>query len=427
LLVLTADTIAPLMSAPADTTVNYGVATLPVITGYPAASDNSGFPPVLTYADSSWQTPDTTVSGHYNYHIHRTWIAADNAGNTRSVIQDIQVVDTTRPLLTAPAAVHAWNDTGSVTATVQLATPVATDQGGIAAVTSDAPAVFQAGTTVVTWTATDYSGNSTTATQTVTVDYQKSIFNSVTIFAGTANNAQNGRRADLRAELFLNGTLIGSGTLLNQQLFGNSLQNSQAFRIPLNGDSVIYTPDDILQLRLSARRASGSDTFGVHVWYNADSLNAYSKGYSKLSKYTPTGSGGAVFFLGQQYLLQTAAGNVPKGVLIKAVSTFQEIATWSTVKQAISDTTDHRAPLQVGVLSAVAYPNPSRSDFTLTVKSNSKQEVRVLVMDFFGREVKQLKVPAGQVIRFGNDLNNGVYFVIVKQGVQQAFLKLIKQ
>ena len=37
------------------------------------------------------------------------------------------------------------------------------------AITNDAPEVFPLGETIVTWTATDFSGNSASATQTITV------------------------------------------------------------------------------------------------------------------------------------------------------------------------------------------------------------------------------------------------------------------
>ena len=39
----------------------------------------------------------------------------------------------------------------------------------ISSVTNDAPEVFPLGETIVTWTATDSSGNSASATQTITI------------------------------------------------------------------------------------------------------------------------------------------------------------------------------------------------------------------------------------------------------------------
>ncbi len=53
---------------------------------------------------------------------------------------------------------------------VSIGTASASDACGTVTVTNDAPALFQLGTTVVTWTATDSHGLTTTDTQNVTVE-----------------------------------------------------------------------------------------------------------------------------------------------------------------------------------------------------------------------------------------------------------------
>ena len=58
--------------------------------------------------------------------------------------------------------------TGATTP-VAIGTATATDAVGIASITSNAPASFPVGLTVVTWTAADTAGNTGTATQNVTV------------------------------------------------------------------------------------------------------------------------------------------------------------------------------------------------------------------------------------------------------------------
>jgi gliding motility-associated-like protein len=98
-----------------------------------------------------------------------TWTVTDNAGNTATAIQTVTVEDNTAPTIVAPAdlTVNANNDCEAVIA--NLGNPVASDNCGTVTVTNDAPAAFPIGTTTVTWTATDDSGNIATATQTVTV------------------------------------------------------------------------------------------------------------------------------------------------------------------------------------------------------------------------------------------------------------------
>jgi hypothetical protein len=77
-------------------------------------------------------------------------------------------VDSVPPVVTAPADVTAY--TAGTQAAVATGTATATDNlDGTLPVSSDAPAQFPVGTTVVTWSATDSAGNTGTAQQNVTV------------------------------------------------------------------------------------------------------------------------------------------------------------------------------------------------------------------------------------------------------------------
>lgn len=79
--------------------------------------------------------------------------------------------DTTPPTITCPPDVTIGTDAGLCSASnVSLGTPTANDDVGIASVVNDAPTVFPKGTTSVTWTATDTSGNAAACVQRVTVE-----------------------------------------------------------------------------------------------------------------------------------------------------------------------------------------------------------------------------------------------------------------
>src|SRR5207249_7086264 len=79
------------------------------------------------------------------------------------------------PTITAPAAVTAHTDAGQCTASgVSLGTPSISDNCPGATVSNDAPASFAKGATTVTWTVTDASGNTATASQVVTVEDRES-------------------------------------------------------------------------------------------------------------------------------------------------------------------------------------------------------------------------------------------------------------
>ncbi|NHM05587.1 HYR domain-containing protein, partial [Flavobacterium celericrescens] len=69
----------------------------------------------------------------------------------------------------APIAINTTTNTGCTTTGLVLGNAVTTDNCSVVSVTNDAPAAFPLGTTTVTWTVVDGSGNTATATQLVTV------------------------------------------------------------------------------------------------------------------------------------------------------------------------------------------------------------------------------------------------------------------
>ncbi|MCB0695764.1 MAG: choice-of-anchor D domain-containing protein [Chitinophagaceae bacterium] len=80
------------------------------------------------------------------------------------------VTENVPPSITAPANVTVNVPVGGSPATgVSLGSPTASDNCGIATITNNGPSSYPAGTTTVTWTATDVNGNTATANQTVTV------------------------------------------------------------------------------------------------------------------------------------------------------------------------------------------------------------------------------------------------------------------
>jgi uncharacterized repeat protein (TIGR01451 family) len=99
-----------------------------------------------------------------------TWTATDGHNNSGSATQTVTVNDTVKPTITAPSAVTVNADPITCTATgVALGTPITGDNCSVASVINNAPSTFPLGTTSVTWTVTDGSGNTATATQAVTV------------------------------------------------------------------------------------------------------------------------------------------------------------------------------------------------------------------------------------------------------------------
>jgi hypothetical protein len=112
-------------------------------------------------------TVNTNSAGSYSV----TYDVSDAAGNEATqVVRTVIVIDPDieAPSITAPGNVTV--EATGVTTTVTLGSATVTDNvDPNPAVTNDAPAGFPVGTTTVTWTATDDSGNSASAIQTVTV------------------------------------------------------------------------------------------------------------------------------------------------------------------------------------------------------------------------------------------------------------------
>ncbi|NNF29886.1 MAG: HYR domain-containing protein [Flavobacteriaceae bacterium] len=158
------DTTPPVITCPADATVECGDDTSPTATGTATATDDTDPSPVITFAD-------TSVAGCGNTEvITRTWTATDAAGNSASCVQTITVVDTTNPTVTAPA--DATVECGDDTSPTGTGTATGTDGcGGVTIAFADSSAAGCGLTETITrtWTATDDCGNTATAVQIITV------------------------------------------------------------------------------------------------------------------------------------------------------------------------------------------------------------------------------------------------------------------
>jgi HYR domain-containing protein/PKD domain-containing protein len=105
-----------------------------------------------------------------------TYTAMDPSGNTTTVTQVVTVSDDTPPVLAAPAAINAVTGSsaticGRMISDATLGAPVASDNCSVTVTRTGVPTgnIFPVGTTTITYTAKDPSGNTTVQTQVVTV------------------------------------------------------------------------------------------------------------------------------------------------------------------------------------------------------------------------------------------------------------------
>jgi hypothetical protein len=161
-LVTVLDTQLPVIVCPTNVTVPADLGACfatGVALGTPVSTDNCAVASVTNNAPSTFPLGNTTV----------TWTATDASGNIATCTQIVTVIDTQLPTITCAPAVTVNNDPGQCTAVVSLTAPLTADNCSVASVTNNAPTAFPVGTTTVTWTVTDGSGNINTCTQTVTV------------------------------------------------------------------------------------------------------------------------------------------------------------------------------------------------------------------------------------------------------------------
>ena len=129
-----------------------------VTLGNPVSSDLVDIPSISNNAPDLFPLGETVV----------TWTTTDTSGNSASATQTVTIVDTTSPSITVPGSIM-MEATSADSNIVTLGNPVSSDLVDIHSISNNAPDLFPLGETVVTWTTTDTSGNSASATQTVTI------------------------------------------------------------------------------------------------------------------------------------------------------------------------------------------------------------------------------------------------------------------
>ena len=156
------DNTAPVIVTPANITLNLtaGCSVSNLNLGTPVVTDNCLIAYVSNNAPYTFPIGTTVV----------TWTALDASGNVATANQTITIVDTIAPIIIVPATVTVAANNGCDATGVFIGDATATDNCTSTTITNDAPTVFPLGTTVVTWIATDASGNADTLTQNIVVE-----------------------------------------------------------------------------------------------------------------------------------------------------------------------------------------------------------------------------------------------------------------
>lgn len=159
------DDLAAVVVLPANVTVNADAGVCfatNVSIGTPTVTDNCVGWTVTNDAPVQFGKGVTNV----------TWTVTDASGNKTTAVQTVTVNDVEKPVINGlPSNITASNDAGVCGASVNWTAATVTDNCSGATITSShAPGqLFPVGSTTVTYTATDASGNSTSGSFTITV------------------------------------------------------------------------------------------------------------------------------------------------------------------------------------------------------------------------------------------------------------------
>lgn len=169
-LIAVVDSTAPVLSIPANLTIQCDEDSQPSSTGEGTATDNCGVDLSVTFSDAV--APGECAQESM---ITRTWIATDECGNSTGLDQIIEIVDTSVPDLTVPVDLTTECDGAGNTGEVEpwLAGATASDTCGELTVGNDFATLSDecgaTGSALVTWTAADGCHNEIQGSATVTV------------------------------------------------------------------------------------------------------------------------------------------------------------------------------------------------------------------------------------------------------------------
>ncbi|HEX7845058.1 MAG TPA: T9SS type A sorting domain-containing protein [Chitinophagaceae bacterium] len=110
----------------------------------------------------------------------------------------------------------------------------------------------------------------------------------------------------------------------------------------------------------------------------------------------------------------------------------------AVAQSAITSTNSARTQLNTGsensavetnapaILDVIAYPNPSKDNFSIVVQTGLDERIMMQVLDIYGRVIETRNVLANSIIHFGENYRSGTYVVRVMQGKEHKEVKLVK-
>jgi len=403
--------------------------------------------------------------GYRNFNVGVTTVTytATAAGNiTRTCSYTVTVIETIPPYIVCPPDKDVNTDPGKCykTGPVSLGTPYTTDNCGVVSVTNNAPAVYQKGVNLVTWTVTDRSGNTRTCVQRVTVyDAEKPV---ITCPANVIVNADpgpncNATQVTIPPPVFNDNcgvvtlTWAMTGVTWGQSpstginyvptmnfTVGVSTITYYVYDAAGNGRTCTFTVTvrDVTPPTLVCPPAQtlckvANNTYSIPPMTQSDNCVIVSTTYRITGVTSRTGSS------------TNASGLFNQGIsTIKwtVKDSHGNTSTCTTVVTIVATSDPLCSPLPLydpGVnpkyteaavpgLSITAWPNPTVNYFNLKVNSAGKETVVIRMYDMAGKLVEVKSGVPGNNYTLGEHAGSGSYIIEVSQGTKKQMVKLVK-
>lgn len=329
-----------------------------------------------------------------------TYTATDGAGNQATATQIVQVIDNTPPTITCPDNKFVTIPSGDAGAVVNWDPPAANDNCSVTVTCSPASgSTFGPGTTTVTCTATDPSGNTATCSFTVTVNRAPNC-------TATPSISQLWPPNHKMVNITIEGVTDPDGDPVTVTITGITQDE------PLNtlGDGNTEPDGAIIGTSIAQVRAERSGTPRVpgngrvyRISYTAsDGRGGACDGSVAVCVPHDQGNRSVCIDDGQRYNSITGAS-----VSVSSASTARDAG------EVTAENTPAYVPNSYGLLNA--YPNPFNPSTTIQYDVPEETYVRLTVFDVLGREVARLVDGQRNEGRYSvtfdaSGLKSGMYF-----------------
>ncbi len=386
------DNINPTITCPAPVakTTNSGCTATGVVLGTPVTADNCSIASVTNNHPSTTYPLGTTIV---------TWTVTDGSGNTATCTQTVTVTDNINPTITCPAPVAKTTNSGCTATGVVLGTPVTADNCSIASVTNNHPSTtYLLGTTIVTWTVTDGSGNTAMCTQTVTVT--DNVNPTITCPANITVNPTS-----LSGAVVTYTAPVGTDNCSATTVRTSPANTASGSTFPIGTTTVSYRVTDG-----SGNSASCSFTVTVRDPYCDNNPN---------NKKVYVCHNGHTICISVNALPAHLAHGDQLGQ-----------CSWYTTSRMITmDEAEKELPaVKEDAFKVNVSPNPSNSDFKIQVTGGSGTEPIVIrILNANGvLQSTTTNITKSSAVSVGSSLRAGTYFAEVIQGKNRLVVKLIK-